>query len=133
MNLPTTVAPTTEAPTVSPTTLPTVLPTMVPTVSPTVSPVDCGEDLIISSDNQCSNFLISGWKSITLTDYVCNDIESLSFKGNNCLQSFVVGDYSLMNVRSLEIVDCPHMRNITGVVPLEPYLSHHQISIIFDR
>lgn len=69
-----------------------------------------GEDLVVYLDSDCSKLLLTGWKTITVNEGLCNAITSeLVISGYSELESFVVKKNSLINLNALIISDNPSL------------------------
>lgn len=72
-----------------------------------------GKDLVVYLDSDCSKLLITGWKTITVNEGLCNAMTSeLIISGYSYLESFVVKKNSLINLNALIIADNPSLTTL---------------------
>ena len=63
-----------------------------------------GQDLVISTEEDCGKMFEAGWKTITIKEGLCeNTSEDLDFSNNECLQSIDVGKNLLKNVKTVKL------------------------------
>lgn len=73
----------------------------------------CGEDLVISKEEDCSLLFNSSWSSIIVKDGLCNSLnEELVITNYECLTSLHFESKSLQNIQSLVIQDNPNLQFI---------------------
>ena len=61
-------------------------------------------DLVVNTDNQCSQLNRFGWKTITIASGLCNTgKKDLQFIGSSCLESITVDTDSLKSLTSLTL------------------------------
>lgn len=67
--------------------------------------VRCGEDLVVSNDEDCSKLREPGWKTITVNNGLCSSMEDdwIISEEYSCLQKLVLKPSALMNLNSLTI------------------------------
>ena len=81
--------------------------------SSSVRPV-CKGDLVVLSDDDCDLITDNFWSSITINEYVCNDITNdLRISNNPCLESITVHSNSLININQLSLEYLPNLVSIT--------------------
>ena len=72
------------------------------------------KDLVVTSDAECSELLLTHWNTIVVNEGLCNDMEEdLDISNYSDLESLVIGDNSLMNVPQVIFCNLTVLNNIT--------------------
>lgn len=89
-----------------------VIPTEIPTTTIPTLPA-CGDDLVVSSDIDCSKLLETGWKMITINEGLCNSMTSdWVISDYPCLREILVKKNSLRNLNSLVVSNNQQLEKI---------------------
>lgn len=73
----------------------------------------CGEELIVSKEEDCSKLFMNTWSSILIKNGLCNSLyEDLVISNYTCLHSIHIEDNSLQNIHTLEINNNPNLQFI---------------------
>ena len=71
------------------------------------------QDLVIQSDNHCSQLTMVGWKNITVNYGRCNSMGgTLYLIDNPCLQGITIYGYSLQSIGALAIANNPVLKTV---------------------
>ena len=72
------------------------------------------KDLIVTSDAECSELLLTHWTTIVVNEGLCNDMtEDLNISNYSDLESLVIGDNALKNVPQVIFRNLPVLKTLT--------------------
>ena len=72
------------------------------------------KDLIVTSDAECSELLLTHWTTIVVNEGLCNDMEEdLDISNYSDLESLVIGDNALKNVPQVIFRNLPVLKTLT--------------------
>ena len=70
--------------------------------------------MVVTSDAECSELLLTHWNTIVVNEGLCNDMEEdLDISNYSDLESLVIGDNSLKNVPQVIFRNLPVLKTLT--------------------